>query len=242
MNLIKLDAINSTNDFLKQLSNDSTVKNYTVVTAESQTEGKGQMGTKWVSETSKNLIVSILIKDVLINNNQIFNLNIAVATAIYDALNYFQIPNLSIKWANDILSGNKKIAGILIENVIKSDGKIISIIGFGMNVNQTNFDDLPQASSLKNITGKDFDREELLLKIFHRIQKNILQLKDNQNDMLWNTYNNLLFKKGVPSVFEADNHKFMGIIHSVSTDGKLELLLENDHLQSFEIKEIKMIY
>lgn len=243
MKIIKLDAIDSTNDFLKQLVAENEVENYTVVTAESQSAGKGQMGSKWITESGKNLIVSILIVDVLKNVNEIFNLNVAISVAIYEALKSYEIPNLSIKWANDILSGNKKIGGILIENVFKSDGKIVSIVGFGLNVNQSNFDDLPQASSLKNITEKDFDRDDLLLKIIDCIKINISQLKDNQQDKLWINYNNSLFKKGIPSVFQdKNNHKFMGIIQSVLRNGKIEILLENDSIKEFEIKEIVMLY
>ena len=82
MKLIKLDAIDSTNEFLKALSNKENLENFTVVTAENQTKGKGQMGSEWSSEVGKNLIMSILIKDYLFDINQIFNLNIAVSLAV----------------------------------------------------------------------------------------------------------------------------------------------------------------
>jgi BirA family biotin operon repressor/biotin-[acetyl-CoA-carboxylase] ligase len=75
MNLIKLDAIDSTNDFLKDLSRKQIVENFTAVVANSQTKGKGQMGSTWNSEQGKNLTLSVLIKDVLNDVDQIFHLN-----------------------------------------------------------------------------------------------------------------------------------------------------------------------
>ena len=243
MKLIKLDAIDSTNDFLKGLSNDVSIQNYTVVTAKTQTNGKGQMGAKWVSESGKNLIVSVLVKNVLTNIDEIFDLNVAIALSIINVLESQNIPKLSIKWPNDIMSGNKKIAGILIENIIKSDNSIYSIIGIGLNVNQTNFDDLPNASSIKNIMYKDFDKEIILNKIIKSIQKNILELENNNQTQLWTLYNDKLFKKGNIMAFKNNTDlKFMGIIQQVSRNGKLQLLTENDILQEYDIKEILMIY
>jgi BirA family biotin operon repressor/biotin-[acetyl-CoA-carboxylase] ligase len=139
MKLIKLDAIDSTNDFLKRLSCEQALENYTVVTAEKQTRGKGQMGAKWDSETGKNLMFSVLINNRLATISEIFDLNVAVALAVLTTLEINNIPNLSIKWPNDIMSDNKKVAGILIENSIKNNGEISSIIGVGLNVNQLNF-------------------------------------------------------------------------------------------------------
>lgn len=243
MKLIKLNAIDSTNDFLKGLSSNQLLENFTVVTAESQSKGKGQMGAEWVSETGKNLTVSVLIKEILKDNNQIFDLNVAVALAICDALIFFEIPKISIKWPNDIMSGNKKIAGILIENIFKSNGEISSIVGFGLNVNQTNFENLPSASSLKNVTLKDFDKDLILSKIIENMKYRVFILQNDNSNELWENYNNCLFKKGIIMPFcDIKGDKFMGIIQSVSRNGKLQLLLENDKISEFEIKEIQMIY
>jgi len=242
MKLIKLDAIDSTNEFLKGLSNNQVVENFTVVTAERQTQGKGQMGSVWVSEPSKNLTVSILVKDFVSNINQIFDINIAVSVSIIKALEGFSIPELSIKWPNDIMSYTKKIGGILIENSIKSDGTIGSIVGLGLNVNQTDFEHLPKASSLALICNANFDKEEILLKIVQEIEHNILFWNQNAESVKFG-YNDSLFKKGIPMPFAAANQRnFMGIIQGVSPIGKLEILLENDLVSEFDIKEIQMLY
>ena len=242
MKLIKLDAIDSTNEFLKGLSNNQIVENFTVVTAENQTKGKGQMGAVWNSEPSKNLIMSVLVSNFVTNSIQIFDINIAVSVAVIQVLKDFDIPELSIKWPNDIMSYSKKIGGILIENSIKSDGSINSIVGLGLNVNQTHFENLPKASSLSLICNSTFNKEEILLKIIEKLEQNIQNWNQNSN-LFWSDYTNTLFKKGIPMPFE-DQKKlnFMGIIQGVSSIGKLEILLENDSIAEFDIKEIQMLY
>jgi BirA family biotin operon repressor/biotin-[acetyl-CoA-carboxylase] ligase len=242
MKVIKLDAIDSTNEFLKGLSNKQEQENFTVVTAESQTKGKGQMGAIWTSEPSKNLIMSVLVKDFLSDICQIYNLNIVVSLAVIEVLETHKIPDLSIKWPNDIMSYNKKIGGILIENSIKSDGTIISIVGLGLNVNQTDFETLPKASSLAVVCNKQFDKEELLFSIMDKIESNIILWGQNA-EMLWSDYTDKLFKKSVPMPFsDQNNQNFMGIIQGVSPVGKLEVLLEDDRIAEFDIKEIQMLY
>jgi BirA family biotin operon repressor/biotin-[acetyl-CoA-carboxylase] ligase len=200
------------------------------------------MGHKWESEQGKNLIMSILVKDVFQDVSQLFHLNIAFALAVIEALESYQVPELSIKWPNDIMSYSKKIGGILIENSIKSDGSIESIIGLGLNVNQTNFGGLPKASSLVVICGVEFDRELILQLIVKKVKQHIEQWHDNEL-LFWNDYTQMLFKKGVPMPFADENGEhFMGIIQGVSPLGKLQVLLEDDSVQEFDIKEIQMLY
>jgi BirA family biotin operon repressor/biotin-[acetyl-CoA-carboxylase] ligase len=242
MKLIKLDAIDSTNEFLKALSSNQILENFTVVTAENQLKGRGQMGAVWNSEPSKNLIMSVLISDFIANIDQIFTINLVVSVSIIEALEDFSIPELSIKWPNDIMSYNKKIGGILIENTIKSNRSINSIVGLGLNVNQMNFENLPNASSLALICNFTFKKEEILLKIIERLKQNIRDWNQNA-DLITNEYTNKLFKKGIPMPFEDQNKQnFMGIIQGVSTIGKLKILLEDDSISEFDLKEIRMLY
>ena len=134
------------------------------------------MGSVWDSEVGKNLTMSVFIKDSLLDVNQIFNLNIGVALAVVQALETFDIPDLMIKWPNDIMSYNFKIAGILIENSIKSDGTVHSIVGLGLNVNQINFVNLPKASSLAVICDAQFDKEKIMYRIVEKMKQNIASL------------------------------------------------------------------
>ena len=242
MNIIKLSAINSTNDYLKKLMHTQYVENYTIVVAEHQTAGRGQMGSEWQAEAGKNLTFSILIKDLLLDVTAIFNLNAAIAVSVIQALETFSIPGLAIKWPNDILAGNKKIGGILIENNIKSDGEIFSIAGIGLNINQADFEDLPKASSLHLITGKEFDKNAVMLAVMAVIKRNIAALMNRNSAALWEAYHRMLFKKDMPMPFEGRGKKFMGIIRGVTHNGSLEVLLEDDTIALYSIKEIQMLY
>ncbi|MEN9910348.1 MAG: hypothetical protein RLZZ540_3507 [Bacteroidota bacterium] len=242
MKLIKLDAIDSTNDFLKGLAATEELENYTVVTTENQTKGRGQMGAVWNSEKSKNLIMSVFVKDLLVGVEDIYKLNIATALALIQVLKTFEIQNLRIKWPNDIMSDNLKIAGILIENSFKSNGTISSVIGIGLNVNQTNFENLPKASSMAVIANSSFDKEELVVLIVERLKVN-LELVNSNPHYLWKVYTEVLFKRGVPMPFKKETEKaFMGIIQGVSTAGKLIVLLEDDSIVEYGLKEIQMLY
>ena len=243
MSIIKLNAIDSTNDFLKVLSRNQSVDNFTTVVAQKQTNGKGQMGAVWQSEEGKNLIMSVLVKDVLQNVDEIFHLNVAVALSVIQVLEVFNILNLSVKWPNDIMSDQKKICGILIENSIKSDTNVESIIGIGLNVNQLKFDNLPKASSMAVICEKEFDLDSILDLIIFQIKKNCSWILSQQSDKLWQEYHKKLFKINVPMAFEdVFQNKFMGIIQGVSTDGRLQVLLEDDSIKSYGIKEIQVLF
>lgn len=242
MKLIKLDAIDSTNDFLKGLSATEELENFTVVTAENQTKGRGQMGAVWNSEKSKNLIMSVFVKDLLVGVEAIYNFNIATTLTLIQVLKTFNIPNLSIKWPNDIMSANSKIAGILIENSFKSDGTISSVIGIGLNVNQTDFENLPKASSMAVVVNSTFDKDELVVLIVERLKVNLGLVASNPQ-YLWNEYFKLLFKKGIPMPFKTETEKaFMGIIQGVTQKGKLVVLLEDDTFAEYDVKEIQMLY
>ncbi|MEL1241409.1 biotin--[acetyl-CoA-carboxylase] ligase [Flavobacterium flavipallidum] len=242
MKVIKLDAIDSTNDFLKGLSATEELENYTVVTAENQTKGRGQMGAVWESEKSKNLIMSVFVKDLAIKLDDIYQLNVATALAVVQVLKTYDIEDLSIKWPNDIMSDKFKLAGILIENSFKSNGTISSVIGIGLNVNQTNFEYLPKASSMAVIANSLFDKEALVYQITERLEHNYKLLVLN-SQILWDEYLKLLFKKNVPMPFVVGEDKpFMGIIRGVTQRGKLMVLLEDDILAEYDLKEIKMLY
>ncbi|MFN3756508.1 MAG: biotin--[acetyl-CoA-carboxylase] ligase [Flavobacterium sp.] len=243
MKHIKLDAISSTNDFLKVLLSQQHVDNFTVISANEQTNGKGQMGATWNSEKGKNLTMTLLLKDLITQIDQMFLLNKAVAVGIINALEPHPLNTLSIKWPNDIMAGNKKIGGVLIENIFKSNGEIFSVVGIGINVNQSDFKGLPQASSLHNLTGEHFDVNLLLNDIVTRIKQKSALLMSEQHKNIDNEYHQHLFKINTPMPFEThEGERFMGIIQKVDDLGKLWLMDESDTLRSFSIKEIKLLY
>ncbi|MBC8753602.1 biotin--[acetyl-CoA-carboxylase] ligase [Kordia sp. YSTF-M3] len=243
MKTIKLDAIDSTNTYLRQLSTQENVDDFTIVIAASQTAGKGQMGTKWEAEKGKNLTFSVFKKISCLETDEGFYISMATSLAIYNALKHFHIPKLAIKWPNDILSENQKICGILIENVIQNSKMTAAIIGIGLNVNQTNFEVGLNASSLKKIIGTHFDLDEVLFQITEQLQKYSHLITERAFEELKTAYESLLFRKDKPSTFRNTNGElFMGFIQGIAEDGKLNVLLEDEIVVAFDLKEIKLMY
>jgi BirA family biotin operon repressor/biotin-[acetyl-CoA-carboxylase] ligase len=242
MPIIKLDAIDSTNDYLKQLAKEKWLENYTIVIANKQTKGKGQMGSKWVSEPGKNLTMSVLVKDLSLEQLSVFDFNVAVAIAAINTLTQCFIPSLKIKWPNDIMADNKKVGGILIENSFKPDRTFTAVVGFGLNLNQTNFETLPQATSLTNIMSKKYDIEEMAY-LFLKMLKYQLLLFPEETESVWNCYDSLLFKKDKVVAFEdKEGNRFMAIVKKITRDGKLALLQNDDKIHNYEVKELKMLF
>ena len=170
MRIIKLNAIDSTNLFLRSLCLDTHVEDFTVVVAKHQTKGRGQMGTVWSSQDAKNLTFSVFKRFDNLKLDQQFVISMVSSLAVINTLKKLNLPKLSVKWPNDILSANKKICGILIENVIKQNNVAATVVGIGLNVNQVNFSNLPQASSLLNVTGIPYDLDELLQSILKELE------------------------------------------------------------------------
>ncbi len=240
MKIIKLDAIDSTNSFLKNLSVNSTIHDFTIVVAKRQTSGRGQMNAKWIVEGGKNLTFSVFscFENLLISNQKY--LNFSVSLAVFEALSDFNLPKLAIKWPNDILSVNKKLAGILIENNLKGAKIASSIIGIGINVNQENFSkDLPNASSIKKLLRREFDLDVLLNEILIKLKQKFELLNKKEYALLEEQYLSVLYKKNVPSMFKNNqNILFMGKIIGVSENGKLQIELENETVKEFGVKEV----
>jgi BirA family biotin operon repressor/biotin-[acetyl-CoA-carboxylase] ligase len=181
LNLIKLNAINSTNTFLKELSKNTSLENFTVVVTENQTNGRGQQESFWFSEPNKNLTFSVYLNDLKLEINNKKYLNFAVSLAIFEVFKSKKVVNLAIKWPNDIVSGNKKICGILIENSIQKNWIHNSIIGIGVNVNQENFtENLKNVTSLKKLLHVNFDLDSLLIEICEQLKKCMQLLKEKK--------------------------------------------------------------
>ena len=243
MQIIKLNATDSTNLYLKDLMNIKSLEDYTVVVAEKQTSGRGQMGTRWESKPYKNLTFSILRK---IDSEKVTNpfiLNICVSLAVYTLLNKLQLPDLKVKWPNDILSGNFKICGILIENIISGNRMVASVIGIGLNVNQITFNNLPKVSSLKLLTGKTFNLDQLLEEFQSVLKHTFLELDEKGAVEMQKKYENVLFRKDKPSTFkDNDGNLFMGFIQGVSNEGRLVVTIEDDIKKEFDLKAISLLY
>lgn len=241
--IIKLDATDSTNDFLKGLAAVESLGDFTTVVAREQLQGRGQRGSVWESEAGKNLTFSLLKYFNGLKVEQRFVLNIAVSLALCEQLEALSIPNVKVKWPNDIMSGPHKICGILIENVLKGQMIQHSVIGIGLNVNQTGFGELPRAGSLASVGGRFFDLEELLLELLGRLQAHLVVVEQRTLAQLLPAYEARLFRKDLPTAFAgADGGRFMGLIRGVSPEGTLILELEDGIRRSFDLKQVSLLY
>ncbi|MBS9766363.1 MAG: biotin--[acetyl-CoA-carboxylase] ligase [Flavobacteriaceae bacterium] len=238
MNIIKLSAISSTNDYLKDLIAVKELDNYTAIITPFQTKGRGQMGSTWVSEFGKNLITSILIKDISLTTSNRFYLSMAVSLAVVSAIEQKTRQSFSIKWPNDILSARKKIAGILIENTINEGQIRHSIVGIGLNLNQMKFKNLPNASSVKKCTGKEITPKEMLKEILKQLPHYIKYIEEKNYETLQTMYLEKLYRFNRPTMFSSNGKIFLGKIITVSPQGKLVIELENHQQKKFTIKEV----
>lgn len=243
MRIIKLDATESTNTFLKELTKNGNIGDYTVIWAKNQTNGRGQMDRYWQTEPGKNLTFSVLKKMKGFQLTRHFELNMAVSLAVFRALADMKIPRLTVKWPNDIMSGSHKICGILIENSIAGTSLNSAIIGIGLNVNQTDFPGNPKATSLYNQTGLIYDLETLLQGLLQNLKDNLSMLDAAQSKALFEDYQSNLFRRNVASTFRTGvGPTFTGIIKGIGKDGKLRVQLENGSLAEYDIKEITLLY
>ena len=245
MKIIKLDAINSTNEYLKNYIQDKSIRNSHAVYTFNQTKGKGQRGKTWLSEPEKNLAFSICFFPKNLKVNDQFCLNMIVSLLIINTLKSLKIPNLKIKWPNDILSGEKKICGIL--NEIKVKGNMIDniVIGFGINVNQDNFENLPNASSLKLIKNINYDLDVLVSLIIQDLMSyNCLKTFSEQElkTLHNNYYKNLYGTSKFETFVDLNNIVFKGKIISLNRSGVVKIKKKDTSVKNYNFHEIQMIF
>lgn len=243
MKLIKLSATASTNSYLKDLGAQITLEDDTIVWAETQLNGRGQRGNSWTSEAGKSLTFSMFKRFSQLRSEEHIRINLAVSLGIARSLIQLNIPQITIKWPNDIMSYNKKICGILIENQLQGNSITGSVIGIGLNVNNTEFHDLPNAGSLYLATEKTFDLESVLRQVALSLSSHLDNLENIDFESLIEDYHAMLFRKDTISVFEyPDRSLFNGIILGLSSDGKLLVELEDEKVIEFGMKEISLRY
>ena len=243
MQLIKLDATASTNLYLKELLVNGFTADYTVVWAKNQTKGRGQMGNQWLVEPGKNLTFSVLRSGLALAPEDFFYLNAIVSLSIVDVLKSMTIVPVTVKWPNDIMAGNKKICGILTENQFK--GAVIdkSIMGIGLNVNQSYFEGMSNVTSLKKLVGTDFNLEVILAELVKALKSKFLEYPKQNYLALLKVYEQQLFRINKVSAFEDGKGEIINaMILGVARSGKLKLLKEDESIIQIAFKELKLLY
>jgi BirA family biotin operon repressor/biotin-[acetyl-CoA-carboxylase] ligase len=241
-NLLTLKEVDSTNNFLKNLlTNSKPVPEGTVIMAESQYAGRGQQNNKWHAEPGKNLTFSLLLQPHFLDIAYQFDLNRAISMGVYDTLRTLRGDELKIKWPNDIYYGDKKLGGMLIENLLQGSRIKHAIIGIGININQDNFpDDAVNATSVKQILQKENNLTGILADICNNIEAWYLKLKAGKTDDVRNTYLLRLYWYNEEKRFKAAGQEFTGIITGVKDNGLL-VLKHDDTETTYNLKEIEFL-
>jgi BirA family transcriptional regulator, biotin operon repressor / biotin---[acetyl-CoA-carboxylase] ligase len=243
-NIIHLQEVDSTNQYAFSLvSQDSDLPEGTIILAEEQSSGQGLAGNKWWSEKGLNLTYSIILTPEFLPVDMQFYLSRITCISIVTALQSF-LPGLSIKWPNDIYHENKKLGGILIENNIMG-GKIShSIVGIGININQTSFPSwIPNPTSLKLICGKEIETAcilDLLLQAFFNYYE---LLQGSSYEDIQKEYVSLLlgYKKSCNFILQ-DRSQISAIIDGVADSGELILQMEDISKRFFHFKELEYVF
>lgn len=246
-NLLFLTEVESTNTYaMEMLRNVNTIEG-TVVYTDHQTRGRGQRGSVWDSEIASNITASVILKPQFLNAGKSFYLSKISALAVYDVLTEILSQSqydIKIKWPNDILVDKRKIAGILIENTYHQNSLSYSVIGIGLNVNQTKFEQGGfLATSLKMLMNKELDRKLVLDLLCQNLEKWYLKLKENKLSEIDHSYFQKNFGLKQQLNFKDQNQRtFSGEIKEIREDGKLGLLKENaSEITYFDIKELTFL-
>ena len=234
----RITETTSTNDDAR----DAKYRHGDIVWAERQTAGRGQRGHKWSSAEGLNLTFSLVLEPRFLPAGEQFLLNEAVALALTDTFAQFGIA-ARIKWTNDIYAGDKKLVGILIEHSYSGQTLARTIVGIGINVNQTEFDPaLPNPVSMAMVAGRTFDRGEVLEAFRRHIGIRYAQLELDERETLQRDYRERMYRLGERHTFRyPDGTPTEASIEGVRPTGELLLRHADGTLREYLFKEIEFV-
>lgn len=232
-----LDRVDSTNNHCMKLAKNGEPEGFAVA-AYAQEQGRGQRGNRWESEAGKNLTFSLLLRPTFLKVEEQFTLSKVIALSICDWLKSKEV-NASIKWPNDIYVGDKKIAGILIENSFSSPVLEVSVIGIGLNLNQSKFPkDIPNPTSMLNLTSRQYQPEVVLSELVESIRGRYAQLRHGLKGRIDDDYIGSLYRFNEYHSFTGADGGFKARIVGVKPTGELILETEQGQQKSFGFKEV----
>ena len=228
--IVHIEETDSTNRWMKENG-----KGEMVVVADYQTAGKGCGSNSWEAERGQNLLFSVMIHPKSLQAKNQFIITQVISVALCKTLEKY-VEQATIKWPNEIYVGDKKICGVLIENRLQ--GRMIkdTIIGIGLNVNQTEFkSDAPNPVSLKQLIGKDTDREEVLNTFIEQLNETV------KSATIIADYKARLYRREGKHLFMTKNTTFKASIVDVKDDGRLMLEDEKGVAHLFRFKEVSFV-
>lgn len=239
--IIRLQSVGSTNNFAASLPL-SDAPEGTVVIANEQTDGRGQLNRTWHTEPGLNLTATVVLRPGSLSLNDVFILNKAVAIAVANTLNCFlEKANIAIKWPNDIYVNNQKMAGILTENTLRGSQFVSCLAGIGINVNQMTFPvDAGNPVSMIQVLGKLTEIETVLSEMCKQLEVQYLKIKQGALEQVNLGYDELLWKRNQWLEFETSQGKLAGKILHVNSRGELIIQTESGDLHSFQHGAVKI--
>lgn len=238
MRITRFEQITSTNDEARN----HQYSHGDIITAEFQTNGRGQRGNRWSSRVGENLMLSLVLEPTFLHATRQFLLSEAVALGLVDTLAEFGI-GARIKWTNDIYVGDRKICGVLIEHDLRGAHLARTIVGIGLNVNQVEFDPaLPNPTSMRLIAEREFDREEVLQTLARKIMERYAQLAEGASEQLQSDYHALIYRRDEVHTYRLpDGTPFEGTIRCVEADGTLIVEHTDGSEQGYLFKQIEFV-
>lgn len=242
--ILRLDTVDSTNKFVLGWAEHDSPPEGSVALTRNQTAGRGQKGTEWLSEQSKNIAVSYIYYPSFLVVSEQFQLSKIAALATRQCLSKFisSSKDLSIKWPNDIYFQDKKIAGILIENSLSGNTIQHSVIGIGININQEKFPDEFNAISLLNILKNETEIENFFQQLTKDLDHYYFLLKSGNKELINKEYLSHLYKLAKLAPYRYKDEKINAEITGVNKQGNLELITDKNELIKADLKEIIFLH
>lgn len=236
--LVVLDSVDSTNDYLKRMGADGC-ENGMVVTTREQKQGKGRLGRSWESKRDENLAFSVLLRPK-ISPREVTPITPLAGLAVCKALRKTTGLDCQIKWPNDIIVGRRKLCGILTEMSAEFDAVEYIVTGIGINVDQVEFPDAiaHKATSILRETGRHYDKNRLLATILGQLEQEFtrhnLALSPEAND----EYTALCATVGRSVTFKKGERTISGAAVGVTDMGELRVMLSDGSVRTVNSGEV----
>lgn len=234
--ILYLPSCHSTNDTATELVRREGLPEGTVIITDEQVGGRGQHGTRWVATSGQNFTLSLVLNPTFLNASDQFLLSQSVALGVRNYLLEF-VNSVAIKWPNDLIINSLKLAGILIENSLTGERITHSIVGIGLNINQTEFD-WPRATSLRLATGRTFSLAQELPRLLQAIERVYLRLRNGHAASIKADYLHALLGYGQLRSYTIDGQSEKGTIRGIMPDGKVAMEMDTGRHRVFGIKEL----
>jgi BirA family transcriptional regulator, biotin operon repressor / biotin---[acetyl-CoA-carboxylase] ligase len=238
------DQLDSTNSKAKEILKEQDLSEGSLIRCDAQIAGRGYSANTWESETGKNITVSYILKPLFLRPDKQFWITKVLSLGVKQAVEHMlgNRNDIFIKWPNDIYAGNKKIAGILVENTIMADSITHCIAGVGLNINQAEFlSDAPNPTSVFIESGKEYNLDDGIKTLSFYLEEWYNRLRREEYVKIDDNYLKSLYRIEKLSEFISGGNKFTGLIKGTDKYGRLIVMIPDKGQAFFDYKEITLV-